>query len=75
MPESGELALLTEELDTILATMAEIDGGRAVPLPTTIPGRWVSYDPEGIVTTLQALERYGLVTLDGNAWDPGDRTE
>lgn len=74
--EDDELAPLVADLETILATVDRIDGGTRSVVADSLPEEMtVQYDPEGVVTALQVLERYDLVTLDGNTWYPGDQLE
>lgn len=63
---------LGHDIEILLETIERIGGGtRSViadelPSDTTVP-----YDPQAIVETLQVLERYDLVVLEGNTWKPG----
>lgn len=74
--QEDHLAPLTDDLATIVATVDRIDGGTRSAVANNLPGEMtVDYDPEGVVTALQVLERYGLVTLEGNTWYPGTGVE
>ena len=66
---ADELVPLVDDLETILATVDQIGGGTRSVVADSLPEEMaVQYDPEDVVTALQVLERYGLVTLDGNTW-------
>lgn len=74
--DGDELVPLTADLGTVLATVDRIGGGTRSAVADSLPEEMaVQYDPEGVVTALQLLERYGLVTLDGNTWYPDGHVE
>lgn len=67
---------VTDDLRRILTTVARIDGGTRSAVATNLPAEMTSeYDPEAVVTALKLLERYELVTLDGNTWYPDAAVE
>jgi len=69
--EDPVLAPLIADIDAIIETVERINGGtRSVIAENLPPGMTVKYDPEGVVGILQILERYGLVSLEGNTWYP-----
>ena len=71
-----DLAPLVDDVDRVLDVVDRIGGGTRSTIAESLSGEsTVEYDAEGIVPVLQVLERYGLVTLDGNTWYPGERTE
>lgn len=75
-PQSDGLAPVLADLREILATVDRIDGGTRSAVADELPADTTAdYDPEAIVTALQLLGAYGLVSLDGNSWYPCDRGE
>lgn len=67
-----ELRPVVADLTTILETVERIDGGTRSAIASALPDDTVvEYDPEAVVGVMQMLERYDLVTLDGNTWNPG----
>lgn len=72
--ESGRTSLvpLVEDLEILLETIVRIDGGTRSAIAQQLPGDMtVSFDAQAVVDTLQVLERYDLVVLEGNTWKPG----
>jgi len=66
------LSPLAEDLTALLETVERIDGGTRSAIAEALPAETtVDYDPEAVVETMQVLERYDLVVLEGNTWKPG----
>jgi len=60
------------DLDVLLETIIEMDGGTRSAIAKQLPAEMTrSYDAQAVVDTLQVLERYDLVVLEGNTWKPG----
>lgn len=75
-PSAGhELAPLVDDVERVLETVERVGGGTRSTIAEALAGTTVEYDAEGVVPLLQVLERYGLVTLEGNTWYPGTRRE
>ncbi len=63
---------LRHDIDVLLETVERIGGGTRRVIAAELPSDTsVPYDPQAVVETLQVLERYDLVVLDGNTWKPG----
>jgi len=76
--ESSDPSLvpLAADLETLLETVVRINGGTRSAIAEQLPAETtVDFDPEAVVDTLQVLERYGLVVLEGNTWKPGPQLE
>lgn len=76
--ESSDESLLPllADLETLLETVVRIDGGtRSVIAEQLPPETHADLDAAAVVETLQVLERYDLVVLEGNTWNPGPRLE
>jgi len=74
MEESGttSLAPLLDDLETLLETVVRMDGGTRSAIAQQLPDTMsVTFDAQAVVDTLQVLERYDLVVLEGNTWKPG----
>ncbi|MBV0903571.1 hypothetical protein [Haloarcula salina] len=74
MEESGttSLAPLLDDLETLLETVVRMDGGTRSAIAQKLPDTMsVTFDAQAVVDTLQVLERYDLVVLEGNTWKPG----
>ncbi len=75
-PAAGhDLAPLVDDLELVVETVKRVGGGTRSTIAEALAGTAVEYDAEGIVPVLQVLERYGLVTLEGNTWYPAARRE
>jgi endonuclease/exonuclease/phosphatase (EEP) superfamily protein YafD len=65
---------LVSDAEVLLETVQRIDGGTRSAIATALPEESsMSGDADAVVDTLQVLERYDLVTLEGNTWMPGPR--
>lgn len=74
--KGDELGPLTDDLLAVVETVERIGGGTRSAVAEGLPSEMaVQYDPEGVVQVLQVLERYGLVTLEGNTWYPAGGVE
>lgn len=75
--ESSDESLLPllADLETLLETVVRIDGGTRSVIADRLPETNADLDAAAVVETLQVLERYDLVALDGNTWKPGPRLE
>ncbi|MFB6224431.1 MAG: hypothetical protein ABEH86_12265 [Haloarcula sp.] len=70
--EPTSLAPLLEDLEILLETVVRMDGGTRSAIAQKLPDNMtVSFDAQAVVDTLQVLERYDLVILEGNTWKPG----
>jgi len=70
------LAPLTADLETLLDTVKRMGGGTRSAIAGELPGEMAAeYDAAAVVETMQVLERYDLVVLEGNTWKPGPRIE
>lgn len=70
------LAPLTGDLETLLDTVQRMGGGTRSAIADELPGEMAAdYDAAAVVETMQVLERYDLVVLEGNTWKPGPRIE
>jgi hypothetical protein len=69
---SMELDEVAGDLSILLETVVQLDGGTRSAIAERLADETtVDYDSEAVVNALRVLERYGLVTLDGNTWMPG----
>lgn len=65
----SELKAVMQDFERLLDTLTAIDGGTKSVVVENLPGEMAAeYDSDTVVYALQTLERYGLVTLDGNTW-------
>lgn len=70
--ESRNLSPLIDESNALLDTIQRINGGTRSALAQALPEEAsLSGNPDAVVEMLQVLERYDLVTLEGNTWKPG----
>jgi hypothetical protein len=61
-----------DDVETVLETVVRIDGGTRSVIANHLPAETAAeFDGEAVVETLQVLERYDLVVLEGNTWRPG----
>jgi hypothetical protein len=68
------LAPLAADLETLLETVQQMGGGTRSAIADELPGETAAdYDAAAVVETMQVLERYDLVVLEGNTWKPGPR--
>lgn len=73
-PSDGtpRLEPLLTDVDTLLETIVQMDGGTRSAIADRLPETMAaSFDAQAVVDTLQVLERYDLVVLEGNTWKPG----
>lgn len=69
-----ELEPLVADVELLLETVVRMDGGTRSAIAQQLPGETTAdFGPQAVVDTLQVLERYGLVVLEGNTWKPGPR--
>ncbi|WP_136716575.1 hypothetical protein [Halorientalis salina] len=65
-----------DDLAVLLDTVVEMGGGTRSAIAQQLPSDMAaSYDAQAVVDTLQVLERYDLVVLEGNTWKPGPKLE
>ena len=65
-----------QDLEALLDTVVQMGGGTRSAIAQQLPSDMAaSYDAQAVVDTLQVLERYDLVVLDGNTWKPGPKME
>lgn len=68
------LVPLTADLEVLLETVQRMGGGTRSAIAEELPGDMAAdYDAAAVVETMQVLERYDLVVLEGNTWKPGPR--
>ncbi len=68
------LVSLLDDLEQLLDTVVRMDGGTRSAIAQQLPEDMaVSFDAQAVVDTLQVLERYDLVVLEGNTWKPGPK--
>jgi hypothetical protein len=71
---STSLVSLLNDLEQLLDTVVRMDGGTRSAIAQQLPeDMTVSFDAQAVVDTLQVLERYDLVILEGNTWKPGPK--
>jgi hypothetical protein len=76
--DSGRTDLdpLLGDLGILLETIVQMDGGTRSAIAQQLPGEMaVTFDAQAVVDTLQVLERYELVVLEGNTWKPGPKLQ
>jgi len=76
--ETGVASLepLTTDMEAVLATVHRIDGGTRSAIAENLPADTsVEFDAQAVVETMQVLERYDLVVLEGNTWKPGPKLQ
>jgi hypothetical protein len=60
------------DVEALLETVVRIDGGTRSVVADHLPAETAAeFDAEAVVETMQVLERYDLVVLEGNTWRPG----
>jgi hypothetical protein len=68
------LAPLASDVEILLETVQRMGGGTRSAIADELPGEMAAdYDAAAVVETMQVLERYDLVVLEGNTWKPGPR--
>lgn len=66
----AEIREAMRDFERLLETIDDIDGGTKSVILDHLPAEMaVDYDTDTVVNALQVLERYDLVTLDGNTWN------
>ncbi|GGK53849.1 hypothetical protein [Haloarcula sebkhae] len=71
---STSLVSLLDDLEQLLDTVVRMDGGTRSAIAQQLPeDMTVAFDAQAVVDTLQVLERYDLVVLEGNTWKPGPK--
>lgn len=66
------LGPLLGDIETLLETVARINGGTRSAIANNLPsGTARDFDGEAVAETMQVLERYDLVVLEGNTWKLG----
>lgn len=76
--ESSDPSLvpLVTDIETLLETVVRLDGGTRSAIAQGLPADVTAdFDAQAVVDTLQVLERYDLVVLEGNTWKPGPRLD
>lgn len=70
----SSLKPLLADLEILLETIVQMDGGTRSAIAQELPDEMtVTFDAQAVVDTLQVLERYELVVLEGNTWKPGPK--
>lgn len=71
---SSSIKPLLRDLEILLDTIVQMDGGTRSAIAEQLPDEMtVTFDAQAVVDTLQVLERYDLVILEGNTWKPGPK--
>ena len=64
-----ETRTVIADFERLLETVDAIDGDIKSVIVENLPGDMAAaYDADAVVNAMQVLERYALVTLDGNTW-------
>lgn len=72
----GEIAPIFDDTEILLETIVQMGGGTRSAIAQQLPAEMnVTFDAEAVVDTLRVLERYGLVTLEGNTWKSGPKLQ
>jgi len=67
---------LTTDIEALLTTVQQIDGGTRSAIAENLPADTsIELDAQAVVETMQVLERYDLVVLEGNTWKPGPKLQ
>ena len=69
----GAIDRFVQDINVLLDTVIDLRGGTRSAIANELPAEMnLRYDAEMVVKTLQVLEGYGLVQLEGNTWMPGE---
>ena len=69
----GAIDRFVQDINVLLDTVVDLRGGTRSAIANELPAEMnLRYDAEMVVKTLQVLEGYGLVELEGNTWMPGE---
>ncbi|PNW61840.1 UNVERIFIED_CONTAM: hypothetical protein BEN50_25640 [Euhalothece sp. KZN 001] len=69
----GAIDRFVQDINVLLDTVVDLRGGTRSAIADELPPEMnLRYDAEMVVKTLQVLEGYGLVQLEGNTWMPGE---
>jgi hypothetical protein len=72
----ASLEPLTTDIEALLTTVQQIDGGTRSAIAENLPADTsIELDAQAVVETMQVLERYDLVVLEGNTWKPGPKLQ
>ena len=70
--DAASLEPLLGDLQTLLETVVHMNGGTRSAIADRLPDSMAAeFDAQAVVDTLQVLDRYDLVVLEGNTWKPG----
>jgi len=70
------LTPLLADMEILLETVERMGGGTRSAIADQLPAEMsADFDAAAVVETMQVLERYDLVILEGNTWKPGPRLE
>lgn len=70
--ERSDLQPLLDDVGQLLETVDQLNGGTRSAIADRISEETTeSLDAQAVVEILQVLQRYDLVTLEGNTWNPG----
>jgi len=73
-PQRTDIEPFIHDLEVLLDTVVQMGGGTRSAIAGQLPSDMgASHDAQAVVDTLQVLERYDLVVLDGNTWKPGPK--
>lgn len=71
-----DIESVIDDFEILLETIVQMDGGTRSAIAQQLPTEMtVTFDAEAVVETLQVLERYELVALEGNTWKPGPKLQ
>lgn len=69
---SDLLEPMLSEIDALLDTLAEMNGGTRSAIAEQLPSEMaIVEDGKVVASVLNVLERFGLIDLEGNTWKPG----
>lgn len=75
-PRRDAIKPIIDDLEILLETIDRMNGGTRSAIAQQLPSKMTgTFDAEAVVETLQVLERYELVALDGNTWKPGPKLQ
>lgn len=69
--DAERVSAIAADVAAVLETVRGLDGGTRSAIADALPADLAEpYDAEGVVDVLQLLQRYDLVVLEGNTWQP-----
>lgn len=69
---TGMVETMADDMDRLLKTVVAVDGGTKSVIADALPEEMATtYNADAVVEVLKVLQRYDLVELEGNTWNPG----